>query len=152
MKRFLAISIFLTVLTTGCMNYDQAGTVDPADVTSNTAGTPPGAVTSLTATVGNISEDNPYIIITFSSPINTASINYDVNVVVQYPDGVTTLTEGSGINTYAGITNTSNIILDLTDSAPTSGTTVRVSLTGGINAYADNTVTLTPLSVTRTLP
>ncbi len=152
MKRLLILSLLLTVFLTGCMNYEQAGTVNPADVTSNTGGTPPGTITSLTATVGSISEDNPYIIITFSSPINTASISYDVNVVVQYPDGVTTLTEGSGANTYAGITNTSSIILDLTDTAPTSGTTVRVSLTAGINAYADNSVTLTPLSVTRTLP
>ncbi len=152
MKRLMIISLFLTVFSTGCFFYEEAETVNPADVTSTNTGTAPGEITTLTATVGNISQTNPYLTITFSSPIAIASVNYDVNVIVQYPDGVTTLTEGSGPNTYEGITNSGQIILDLTDSGPTAGTTVRVILTSDIKAYVDNTVGLTPVNEPRTLP
>ena len=151
MKRLMIISLFLTVFATGCFFYEEAETVNPADVTSTNTGTAPGGVTALTATVGNISQTNPYLIITFSSPIDTASVNYDVNVIVQYPDGVP-ITEGTGPNTYEGITNSGQIILDLTDSGPTAGTTVRVILTSDIKAYVDNTVGLTPVNQPRTLP
>ncbi|HPJ36626.1 MAG TPA: hypothetical protein PK358_17445 [Spirochaetota bacterium] len=150
MKRLLIISLFvpLLALATGCYFMDEAETLNPGDETYYNPAVPEGAITTLTATVGNISEANPYIIVEFSSPVNSASVVYDTSVQVQYPVG-TPLSEGVD---YDGITNTSTIILDLTSAVPTSGTTVRVILTSGINAYADNSVTLTPVNVTRTLP
>ena len=131
-----------------CFYMDEAKTVNLDDDTYINPDVSIGEVTNLTATVSQLSEDNPYITIIFSSPINVASIDYDVNVIVQYPDG-TALTEGIG---YIGITNTSKIVLDLTDTAPTSGTTVRVLLTADINAESNNSVNLIPVNETRTLP
>ena len=153
MKRLLIILslLIMAFAPVSCFYMDEAETVDPGDEAFSNPAVPLGGVTTLTATVSGLSEENPYITIQFSSPINAASVNYDVNVIVEYPDGVTTLTQGAGANTYIGITNTSKIILDLTDTAPTSGTTVRVQLTAGINAESDNSVNLTPVNVIRTL-
>lgn len=152
MKRVITFCLFLLLASTGCVFMEEADTIDPGDETYNNPLAPQGSITTLTATVGDLSEANPYITITFSSPIDTLSVNYDVNVIVQYPAGVTTLTEGTGPGTYEGITNSGKIVLDLTDSGPTSGSTVRVTLTAGIKAYADSTVGLTPVTEDKTLP
>jgi len=155
MKRLLFILslLIMTLAPVSCFYMDEADTVDPGDESFTNPTPPVGGITNLTViSISDISEDNPYITIIFSSPINTASVNYDINVIVEYPDGGTTLTEGTGANTYIGITNTSKIVLDLTDTAPTSGTTVRVQLTASINAESDNSINLTPVNVTRPLP
>jgi len=74
-----------------------------------------------------------------------------INIIVQYPDGVTTLSEGTGPGTYAGITNSSKIIIDLTDCNPSAGTTVRVILTSGIQSFANPSVTLQPVNTALTV-
>ncbi|MBN1500279.1 MAG: hypothetical protein JW982_08990 [Spirochaetes bacterium] len=125
----------------------ESDTINPEEAFTNTTGAE-GTVTALTATVGQISQSNPYIMITFSSPVNGASVIYDTTVSVEYPPG-TPLTESVD---YDGTTGTSNLFLDLTSASPASGNTVRIILTAGINAYADNSVNLTPVNVTRTLP
>jgi len=154
MKRLLFILslLIITLAPVSCFYMDEAETVDPGDETFTNPTPPVGGVTTLTAAVSGLTATNPFIVITFSSPVNSASVIYDVNVIVEYPDGVMTLTEGAGANTYIGITNTSKIILDLIDTAPISGTTVRVQLTAGINAESNNSINLTPVNVTRTLP
>ena len=136
-----------------CFYMDEADTIYPGDEIYTNPLPPIGDVTTLTATVSGLTELNPYITITFDSPINQASVIFDTTVSVQYPAGVTTLSEGAGPGTYVGIINTSNVILDLTDSSPASGTTVRVILTTGLNADSDNSVSLSnPGNFNRLLP
>ena len=143
MKRFLAISIFLTVLTTGCMNYDQAGTVDPADVTSNTAGTPPGDISSFSVvSISNVSVTNPLVRIQFEYPASAASITYGTSVRLEYdgsplsygtdytadPDPVTEAVSAINLNISYSMLSTHIITVILTNAITTdSDTTVHLT-------------------------
>jgi len=153
MKRLMIISLFLTVFATGCFFYEEADTVNPGDESYYNPTTPEGSLSSLTASVSSLSDDNPYITITFDSPIDTGTVTYDSYVQVIYTDFstsiTTTLTQGSG---YVGITNKSKIVLDLSATAPQTNDTIRVILTSDIKSYASSTISLTPVDVTRTLP
>ncbi len=145
MKRLMIISLFLTVFATGCFFYEEAETVNPADVTSTNTGTAPGGVTTFTATVSSLTETNPVITIRFDSPVWAGSVNYDTSIIVEYPIG-TPLTEGSGYDAWPSeplSEATSVIYLDLNESTPTSTTTVRVTLTSSLAADSDSTHSLT---------
>lgn len=146
MKRLFLILAVLSLFVIGC---SEADTVFPGDESYYNPLSPEGTVTELTATIGDISEDNPYLTILFSTPIDPATIGFDTSVIVQYPAGITTLAEGTN---YYGIVNTSKIELDLTPITPISGTSVRVILTSANKAFVNNTISLAPVDETRILP
>jgi hypothetical protein len=148
MKRLFLILAVLSLFVLGC---SEAETVFPGDEAFYNPLPAEGTVTVFTATVGNISEDNPYITILFSSRIDPATVVFDTTVIVEYPAGVTTLIEGAPLG-YHGIVNSSKIDLDLSPVSPISGNSVRVILTSANKAFVNNAISLTPVDQTRLLP
>ncbi len=147
----------MTLAPVSCFYMDEADTVDPGDESFTNPTPPVGGITTLTATVSGLTATNPYIVITFNTPINVSSVAYAgmaQNVFLEFPVGIP-ITEG--IHFFA-ITYQSKIELDLSPMLPpdpknlVSGSTVLVELTAGINAESNNAINLTPVNVTRTLP
>lgn len=152
MKRLMIISLFLTVFATGCFFYEEAETVNPADVTSTNTGTAPGAITTFTATttIANVSITNPYIRITFSTPAdettlscgNGNSISLEFNgTPLAYPGDYT------ADPNPATLTEAPSVINLIINSGISAGLPLRIILTNTIKADANNTISLTPVDI-----
>lgn len=143
--KICTVLIFL-LLAASCI-LDEAETINPADETYTNTATAVGNITTLTATISNLSQTNPYITIIFSSPIDRASIDYASSIViVDDPLGTpTTLTQGtqySAIPTPGASEPISKITLNFTTLAPSTADVIRVTLTNGITSYNNSSVTL----------
>ncbi|PKL18320.1 MAG: hypothetical protein CVV49_06970 [Spirochaetae bacterium HGW-Spirochaetae-5] len=116
-------------------------------------------ITTLTATVSNdLTATNPVIRITFNTPVDDFTILYDTTIQVESPIG-NVLTEGAIAGQYNAFpdtpltSETSIIIIDLNNIPHTSGTVIRVTLTSGLIAYTNPSVTLSnPGNFDRTIP
>lgn len=125
---------------------DEAKIVNLDDETYINPTVPPGEVTTLTATVSGLTATNPFIVITFNTPVNHTSIDYDDttgSIRIQYPIG-TNLEEGTD---FIAIPSTpsediSVIYFDLSYSTPVQFDTVRIVLTTGLNAGSNNSISL----------
>lgn len=152
MKRFLIILIFFSLATTGCIVFDQAETIEPGDEIYNNPLTPPGGITSLSATVTSSPNlTNPVVIISFDSPADATTITFGSNITVGIdPVGATPLTwltEGNGAGEYDAkpdvpVDNVSIITLDLRNCSFSAGDTIRVILAPNIAAYANTSILL----------
>jgi len=148
MKRLLfMLSLLIMVLApVSCFYMDEADTVDPGDESFTNPTPPVGGITTLTATVGNLSAVNPRFSISFNTPVNHSSIDYDEitgSIRIEYPIG-TNLEEGTD---FIAIPSTpsedaSVIYIDLSASTPVQFDTVRIVLTTGLNAGSNNTISL----------
>jgi len=147
MKRLMIISLFLTVFATGCFFYEEAETVNPADVTSTNTGTAPGGITTFTATVTGPTLTNKTIIIEFDSPASAGSIIYDTSIIIERNS--IPLVEGVGYN--ANPVSEAASVINISLTAGSIGDVFTVTLTSGITAYTDTTITLTPYTNNYTL-
>ncbi len=132
----------MLVIASGfALGCGEADTVYPGDESFYNTTPPVGVVTTMTATITGVpSVVNPYIKISFDTPVNSASIVYNttLSVILDPLTVPVTLTQGTD---YFGIINTSNISIDLSPTA-LSGHTVRLVLTSGINAYSNTSLSL----------
>jgi hypothetical protein len=157
MKRLFLILAVLSLFVLGC---SEAETVFPGDETYYNPLPAEGTeITTLTATVSNdLTTTNPVIRITFNTPVDDLTVVYDTTIQVESSnEGV--LTEGTGIGEYNAYpdtpltSETSIIIIDLNNITHTSGTVIRVTLTSGLIAYTNPSVTLSnPGNFDRTIP
>jgi len=159
MKKLLIILSLLIMVhaPVSCFYMDEADTIYPGDEIYTNPLPPIGDITTLTATVSGLTEIVPSISVTFNTPVNHLSVDYDEitgSIRVEYPIG-NPLVEGVDYDAIPNVPTEglSVIYLDLASSNPTSGTTVRVILTNTLNANADNSVLLSnPGNFNRLLP
>lgn len=149
MKRLMIISLFLTVFATGCFFYEEAETVNPADVTSTNTGTAPGEITTFTAIVTGPTLTNKTIIIEFDSPASAGSIIYDTSIIIERNG--TPLVEGTGYNAQPDPVSEAASVINISLTAGLGGDVFTVTLTSGITAYSNTAITLTPYTNNFTL-
>lgn len=155
MKRFLKNIILMGILLTSSCFYDEAETINPADETYTNTATAVGNITTLTATVSDITVSNKYIVVNFSSAIDTSTIIYGTSVQVESPAS-TALTEGTDYTAIVSGDPANKITLDFTQGGaplnPGSTDSIIVIMTNAIKSLNNSSVGLTPINVSKTLP